>query len=69
MDALDSYDDISFVGQDEYSIMGIYECCRVLFDLLDERYPIGASILERCREVQSKLQKANSELERLAVED
>ena len=71
MDTLDNWDDISFIQQDDYSIMGVYESASHFADLLAGKgYRMGISdahILERCLDLQGRLRLANSKLEGLTA--
>lgn len=69
METLDNYEDISFIRQDEYSIMGVYECCLYFEKLLrgQENWSSlsDATLFERARELQGKLRSATKKLEEL----
>ena len=70
METLDNWDDISFIGQDDYSIMGIYESAKILLEMLDGKYSVGiseAQMLERCKELQGRLKSTATKLEDLPV--
>jgi hypothetical protein len=63
LDTLDRYDDISFIAQHEYSLMGLYSCCQHFVDLLgkEEEKRFGLSdyrLFERCKDLQSNLREA-----------
>ena len=58
MESLDNWDDISFIQQDDYSIMGVYESARYFSDMLGRDCWFGMSepqLLERCSELLNKL--------------
>lgn len=58
MDTLDNWDDISFIQQDEYSILGIYESAKYLLEMLRDKHWLGMSetkLLERCKDLRDKL--------------
>ena len=70
MDTLDMHDDISFIAQDEYSLMDLYDCCRCLNELIaqekEKRFGLSdKQIFERCQELQSKLRLATEKLKEL----
>lgn len=71
IDTLDNWDDISFIQQDDYSIMGIYESAKHFADILvDKGYRLGmsdAQILERCLDLQGRFRSANAKLEGLTI--
>lgn len=58
MDTLDNWDDISFIRQDDYSIMGVYESAKYFLKMLHEKHWYGmseAQLLERCKELRERL--------------
>jgi hypothetical protein len=70
IETLDNHEDISFIGQDEYSVMGLYDSCRYFEELLaqEKEMRFGLSdkqIFERCQELQSKLRLATQKLKEL----
>jgi hypothetical protein len=67
-DTLDKNDDISFVGQAEYSIMGVYQSCRLFERFLLNKEKIALEdipALERSVELQKDLKLAIKRLEGL----
>lgn len=70
METLDNWDDISFIRQDDYSIMGIYESAKFFLQMLDGKYWSGMSedqLLERCKELQGMLKSTATKLEGLPL--
>ena len=70
METLDNWDDISFIRQDDYSIMGIYESAKFFLQMLDGKYWFGmseAELLERCKELQGMLKSTATKLEGLPL--
>lgn len=58
MDTLDKWDDISFIQQVEYSILGVYESAKFFFEMLRDKHWLGMSeteLLERCKDLRDKL--------------
>ncbi|MGB4066804.1 MAG: hypothetical protein WBK08_02115 [Nitrospira sp.] len=58
MDTLDHWDDISFIQQAEYSILGVYESAKHFFEILRDKHWFGMSeteLLERCKDLRDKL--------------
>ena len=70
MDTLDNWDDISFIEQDDYSIMGVYESARFLLKMLNDKHWFGISevqLLERCEQLRSKLKSISPKIEGLPL--
>lgn len=65
MDTIDKWDDISFIQQDDYSILGVYESAKFFFEMLRDRHWLGMSetqLLERCKELRDKLKMISPKL-------
>jgi hypothetical protein len=70
MDTLDNWDDISFIQQDDYSIMGVYESARFLLAMLNDKHWFGFSevqLLERSEQLRSKLKSISPKIEGLRL--
>ncbi|MFC1679039.1 hypothetical protein ACFL2T_02385 [Elusimicrobiota bacterium] len=68
METLDNWDDISFIGQDDYSIMGVYESARFFSEMLGKKHWFGMNetqLVERCRELKDKLHAILPQIEKL----
>jgi len=68
METLDNWDDISFVRQDDYSIMGVYESAKFFLEMLNGKHWFGiseAQLLERCEALRSKLKSISPKIEAL----
>jgi hypothetical protein len=67
-DSLDKYDDVSFIDNDDYSIMGVYSACSGLskhFMYKDEIVSEDLGLLARTLEVHKKLRMAIDSLDNL----
>ncbi len=67
-DDVDKFEDISFLNNDDYSIMGVYRACTFLADHLLKRDRIGMEdfgVLERTQELNMKLKMIIKRLEGL----
>ena len=67
METLDNWDDISYIRQDDYSIMGLYESAKFFEDMFGGKHWFGiseAKLMERCGDLRNRLEAISERMER-----